>query len=84
VSEILTGLVAPKLSVGGSCTALGSAVIDAVSVTAPVNPALGVTVIVEVFPVVAPAATLRFVPLTAMSGTGTGFTVTGSEFTEEP
>jgi hypothetical protein len=83
VPVIFTRLVAPILSVGGSWAAEGPAVIEAVSVTAPVNPPLGVTVISELFPAVDPAVTVTFVPLTVMSGVGTGLTVTGSEPDEE-
>jgi hypothetical protein len=61
---ILTGLVAPKLSVGRSWASAGLDVIAAVSVTLPVKPPLGVTVIVEVLPVVAPGLTDTAVPLT--------------------
>jgi len=51
---ILTGLVEPKLSVGGSCAPAGLDVKAAVKATLPVKPPLGFTLIVEVFPVVAP------------------------------
>jgi hypothetical protein len=39
-------------------------VISAVSTTLPVKPPLGVTVIVDVLPLVAPGATVTAVPLT--------------------
>jgi hypothetical protein len=47
------GLVAPE----------GEAVIAQVTATFPVNPLVGVTEMVEVFPLVAPGAILRFVLL---------------------
>jgi len=55
VPEMLTTLVEPKLNVGELTTPLGLEVMDAVSVTFPVKPPDGVTVMVEVFAVVAPA-----------------------------
>lgn len=61
---MLTGLVEPKLKVGGYWAPDGLEVTAAVSVTLPVNPPLGVTEIVEVFPMVAPGATETAVPLT--------------------
>jgi hypothetical protein len=45
---IMTGLVEPKLTVGRSCAPTGLDVTAAVSVTLPVKPPLGVTVIVDV------------------------------------
>jgi hypothetical protein len=65
VPLIVTGLVVPKLAVGGYKAFAGLEVIAAVSVTLPVNPPEGVIVIAEVFPVVAPAAAVTAVPLTA-------------------
>jgi len=59
----LTGLVAPKLKVGGFTTPAGLEVMAAVSITSPVKPPEGVTVIVEVFPVDAPGKTVTAVPL---------------------
>jgi hypothetical protein len=53
---IFTGLVAPKLGTGRSVAPVGLCVTAAVSVTFPVNPPLGVTVIVVLFAVVAPGA----------------------------
>lgn len=50
---ILTGIVAPKLKVGRFTAPDGREVSVAVSATLPVNPPPGVTVIVEVLPVVA-------------------------------
>lgn len=63
VPERLTGLVEPKLSLGGSCALAGLEVMAAVKVTLPVKPSCGEIVIVEVFPVVAPRATVTAVPL---------------------
>lgn len=59
---IFTGVVAPKLKVGKSRAPEGLEVIAAVSATLPVNPPLGVTVMVEVLPVVAPGARVTAVP----------------------
>ena len=64
VPVILTGLVEPKLNVGRSWAPVGVEVTAAVITTLPVNPPEGVTVIVEVFPVVAPGKTVTAVPLT--------------------
>jgi len=68
---MFTGLVEPKLTVGGYTAPAGPEVTAAVRTTLPVKPPAGVTVIVEVFPLVAPGATLTAVPLTAIPG-GTG------------
>ena len=65
---MLTGLVEPKLRVGVSCAPLGLEVMAAVRATLPVKPPLGVTVIVEVFPVVAPGLTDTAVPATVTPG----------------
>ena len=74
---MLTGDVAPKLTVGGLIAPEGLLVTCAVKTTLPVNPAPGVTVIVDAFPVVAPAATDTALPVTVKDGfTPTGFTVT--------
>ena len=59
---IVTGLVVPKLKVGKLVAPVGLEVTAAASVTVPVNPPAGVTVMVEVFPVVAPGATETAVP----------------------
>jgi hypothetical protein len=66
--EIVRGLVELKLKVGGVVTPLGLLVRAAVRVTLPVKPPVGVTVIVEVLPVVAPAAMLTGVLLTVKLG----------------
>jgi hypothetical protein len=65
---MLTGVVEPKLRVGGYWAPDGLDVTAAVSATLPVKPPLGVTVIVDVFPVVAPAVTVTDVPLIVKAG----------------
>ena len=62
VPEMLTGVVEPKLTVGGYWAPAGLEVRVAVSVTLPMNPPDGVTVTVDVFDVVAPGVTLTAVP----------------------
>jgi hypothetical protein len=62
------GLVELKLKVGGATAPLGPEVREAVRVTLPVKPPIGVMVIVEVFPVVAPGARSSVVPLTVKFG----------------
>jgi hypothetical protein len=59
VPETVT--VAGKLHVGGSLAAVG--VIAQLRLTAPVNPYHGVTETVDVFPEIAPGATLRGAPV---------------------
>jgi hypothetical protein len=76
VPVILTGLVEPKLKVGGYWALVGLEVTAAVSTTLPVKPPLGVTVIVEMFPLVAPGVTETAVPLTVKLGVGATATVT--------
>jgi hypothetical protein len=74
---MLTGDVVPKLNVGGSVAPFGLEVRVAVNVTLPVNPPLGVTVIVDVFPVVAPGElTVMAPPLVRANEAGTAVTVT--------
>ena len=68
---MLTGLVDPKLRVGSLTAPLGLEAREAVRVTLPVKPPAGVTVMVEVFPEVAPGRTLTAVPLTVKLGGGT-------------
>ena len=63
VPLIETGLVVPKLSVGGKTAFAGLEVMAAVSAMLPVKPFAGVSVTVDVFPVVAPAATETDVPV---------------------
>jgi hypothetical protein len=55
---MLTGEVAPKLSVGRLLAPAGLVVSAAVRATLPVKPPLGATVMVAVFPEVAPLATV--------------------------
>jgi hypothetical protein len=71
-----TGVVAPKLNVGGKAL-LGPEATIALGATLHVNPFDGVSVIVDVFPVVAPAVTVTAVPVIAKPGGVAG--VTGSE-----
>jgi hypothetical protein len=80
VPVMLTGLVEPKLKVGGYEAPFGLEVTEAVSTTLPVKPPLGVTVIVEVLLAVAPDATETAVPATAKPGTMSGATVSFSVF----
>jgi hypothetical protein len=65
---MFTGLVEPKLKVGGYWAPDGLEVMAAVSATLPMKPPAGVTVIVEVFPVVAPGATVTAVLVKANEG----------------
>ena len=65
---MLTGLVELRLKVGGAKAPFGLVVRAAVRATLPIKPPLGVMVIVEVLPVVAPAAMLTAVPLTVKPG----------------
>jgi len=51
---MFTGLVDPKLRLGGYCAPAGLELMVGARETFPVKPPAGVTVIVEVFPVVAP------------------------------
>lgn len=74
--EMLTGLLDPKLKLGGYWAPLGLDVIAALRVTLPVKPPEGVTVIVEVFPVVAPGATVTLAPLIENPGLTAVVTVT--------
>jgi hypothetical protein len=66
---ISTGLVEPKLKVGGYSAPAGLEVSAAVSVTLPVKPPAGVRVIVEVFSDAAPGAIESAVPVTTKEGT---------------
>ena len=65
---MLRGLVELKLKVGGTNAPLGLVVRAAAIATLPVKLPIGVTVIVEVLPVVAPATMLTGVPLIVKSG----------------
>jgi hypothetical protein len=67
---MLTELVDPKLNTGGLIALGGLDVSAAVSVTAPVKPPAGVTVMEDVLPVVAPEATVTAVPLILKLGGG--------------
>lgn len=68
VPVILTGLVEPKLIVGGYWAPVGLAVMAAVSVTLPVKPPTGVRVMVLVFPVVAPGTKVTAAPVIVNAG----------------
>jgi hypothetical protein len=63
-----TGLVEPKLNVGGASAPAGLEVTAAVSATLLVKPPDGVTVMVEVFPEVAPGVTVTAVPVIVKLG----------------
>jgi hypothetical protein len=58
---MLTCAFEPKLNVGGFCAFTGLDVTDAVRATPPVKPPKGVTVTVDVFPVVAPGTSVTCV-----------------------
>jgi len=58
VPVMLTGV--GRLQVMGLTAPVGAAVTAQLTATFPVNPLVGVTVMVEVFPLVAPGAMLRF------------------------
>jgi hypothetical protein len=64
----VTGFVAPKLNVGGSCAPAGLDVMVAANSMVPVKPPLGAIVIVAEFPEVAPGAIEVAVPLMAKLG----------------
>jgi hypothetical protein len=72
---MLTRVVAPKLKVGASTAPVGLDVSAAVRATLPVKPPAGVTLMVDVFAVVAPGATDTAVPVMAKVG---GMTVTAA------
>jgi len=74
--EMATGLVAPKFSTGGFCAPEGLAVMTAVSATFPVKPPAGVTTMVDVFPVVAPAVTVTDEALRVKPGGATAVMAT--------
>jgi hypothetical protein len=69
-----TGLVVPKLNVGTFTALAGATVTTAPRLTLPVNPASGVTVIVEV--AVEPVVTVTFVPEIEKLGPEDAVTVT--------
>jgi hypothetical protein len=60
---IVTGLVEPKLNVGRYCAPTGEELSTAEREILPAKPPVGATVIVEVFPDVAPRTTVTAVPL---------------------
>ena len=64
----VTGVVEPKLNAGRSCAPAGLAVRAAVREMLPVKPPPGVTVTVEVLPVVVPGAKLIASPLSVKLG----------------
>ena len=77
VPVMLTGDVVPKLNVGRSEAAAGLVVRAAVNATLPVKPPLGVTVIVEMLPLVPPGALMVIAPpLVRAKEAGTAVTVT--------
>lgn len=77
VPVIETGVVVPNDNVGRSVAPLGLEVRAAVIATLPVNPPAGVTVIVDVFPVVDPGVIVTAVPAMANPG-GAAFTIRNS------
>jgi hypothetical protein len=83
---ILTGLVEPKLNVGRFAAPVGLDLRVATSATLPVNPLVGMTVMVVEFPLVAPRANVRLAEpgLSARPGVGGGAPVETRRLTEEP
>src|ERR1035441_1145177 len=79
VPGMTTGLVEPKLKVGRYCAPFGLEVMAAVSATVAAKPPLGVSVMVEVSPLVAPGATVTAVPVMARPGGAAAETLTYSE-----
>jgi hypothetical protein len=77
VPVMLTGLVVPKLNVGGYVPFAGLEVRAAVITTFPMKPPEGVTVIAVEFPVVAPAVSVSDEAVMVKPG-GTAVTVTGA------
>ena len=82
---MLTGLVDPKLAVGRFVAPAGLDVRVAASATLPVNPLVGLTVMVVEFPLVAPRANVRVAEpgLSVRPGVG-GAPVETRRLTEEP
>jgi hypothetical protein len=76
VPVILIGVVEPKLNVGAFWTPVGLEVIAAVRAMLPVKPPLGVAVMEEVFPVVAPALSVTAEPVIAKLGATGAVTTT--------
>lgn len=79
-----SGVVVPKLNVGGSDAPTGLEVIAAVSATLPVKPPAGVSVIVEVFPVVAPGDSVTAEPVIVKVGTATAVALASFDAPLEP
>jgi hypothetical protein len=79
VPVMLAGLVEPKLKEGRYWAPAGLEVTEAVSATLPVKPPAGVTVMVDVFPVVAPGARVTAVPLTVKLELAGEVTVTAAD-----
>ena len=78
VPVMLTGVVDPKLKVGKETALAGLVASTAVRATLPVKPLLGVTVMFEVLPLVAPAVGMvTVVPVIAKPGGGMDVTKTG-------
>ena len=69
---MLTGEVEPKLKVGGSVAPDGLFARTALRATLPVNPPLGMTVMVAVLPVVAPGELMVMGPLLVSAKLGGG------------
>ena len=76
VPVMLTGVVDPKLKLGGYWAPGGLDVRAAVNATLPTKPPAGVTEMVDVFPEVAPGATVTTVPVTVKLGFTAVVTVT--------
>lgn len=57
-----------RLTVGGYCPPAGPVLTAAVNETLPTNPCWGVIVMVDMFPLIAPAAIVTAVPVTVMNG----------------
>ena len=73
----LTGLVVPKLKVGGWFGEAGPAVMAAVKTTLPVNPPLGTSMTDSVFRDVAPGVSEMLLASMMNPGGGTAVTVMG-------
>jgi hypothetical protein len=65
--------------VGGFVAPVGLVVSEADRITVPKNPSIGVTETVEVFPLVAPGATVSAVPETAKLPVGNVLKLKGNE-----
>jgi hypothetical protein len=71
-----TGVVVPKLTVGGYWAPAGLDVTFALRETLPVNPPCGVTVIVDMFPVVIPGELMVTFAAPTVKEAGTAVIVT--------